>query len=66
MVKELLDSNYSSMETSYCWVPDHYAACNAFHLKEEFSLAQLDHYRRMLATYHEHGLISMVTFHHFI
>jgi beta-glucosidase len=31
----------------------------------EFSLAQLDHYRRMLATCHEHGIIPMVTFHHF-
>jgi len=31
----------------------------------EFSLAQLDHYRRMLVTCHEHGLTPMVTFHHF-
>ena len=31
----------------------------------EFSLAQLDHYRRMLASCHEHRLIPMVTFHHF-
>jgi beta-glucosidase len=31
----------------------------------EFSLAALDHYRRMLATCHEHGLTPMVTFHHF-
>src|SRR5437870_2242737 len=31
----------------------------------EFSLAQLDHYRRMLATCHEHGITPMVTFHHF-
>jgi beta-glucosidase len=31
----------------------------------EFSLAQLDHYRRMLATCHEYGLTPMVTFHHF-
>ncbi len=31
----------------------------------EFSLAQLDHYRRMLACCHEHGLTPMVTFHHF-
>lgn len=31
----------------------------------EFSLAQLDHYRRMLAACHEHGLTPMVTFHHF-
>ncbi len=30
----------------------------------EFSLAQLDHYRRMLATCHEYGLTPMVTFHH--
>ncbi len=30
-----------------------------------FSLAQLDHYRRMLACCHEHGLTPMVTFHHF-
>ena len=31
----------------------------------EFSLAQLDHYRRMLATCHEHRITPMVTFHHF-
>jgi beta-glucosidase len=31
----------------------------------EFSLAALDHYRRMLATCHEFGLTPMVTFHHF-
>ncbi len=31
----------------------------------EFSLAQLDHYRRVLACCHEHGLTPMVTFHHF-
>ncbi len=31
----------------------------------EFSLAQLDHYRRMAATCHEHGITPMVTFHHF-
>jgi beta-glucosidase len=31
----------------------------------EFSLAELDHYRRMLATCHEHGITPMVTFHHF-
>ncbi|MGH2346951.1 MAG: glycoside hydrolase family 1 protein [Chloroflexota bacterium] len=31
----------------------------------EFSIAQLDHYRRMLATCHEHGITPMVTFHHF-
>lgn len=30
----------------------------------EFSLAQLEHYRRMLATCHEHGITPMVTFHH--
>lgn len=31
----------------------------------EFSRASLDHYRRMLATCHEHGLMPMATFHHF-
>ena len=31
----------------------------------EFSLAHLDHYRRMLATCHEKGITPMVTFHHF-
>lgn len=31
----------------------------------EFSQEALDHYRRMLATCHEHGLKPMVTFHHF-
>jgi len=31
----------------------------------EFSLAQLDHYRRMLATCHEYGITPMLTFHHF-
>jgi beta-glucosidase len=31
----------------------------------EFSQAILDHYRRMLAACHEHGLTPMVTFHHF-
>jgi beta-glucosidase len=31
----------------------------------QFSLAQLDHYRRMLAACHEHGLKPVVTFHHF-
>ena len=31
----------------------------------EFSRAALDHYRRMLATCHEHGLAPVVTFHHF-
>jgi beta-glucosidase len=31
----------------------------------EFSRAALDHYRRMLATCHEQGLVPMVTYHHF-
>ncbi|GLV59917.1 beta-glucosidase [Dictyobacter sp. S3.2.2.5] len=31
----------------------------------EFSLAQLEHYRRVLAACHEHGVTPMVTFHHF-
>jgi beta-glucosidase len=31
----------------------------------EFSLAQLEHYRRMLAVCKEHGLKAMVTMHHF-
>ncbi len=31
----------------------------------EFSYAALEHYRRMLATCHEHGLKPMVTYHHF-
>ncbi len=31
----------------------------------EFSQAILDHYRRMLETCHAHGLLPMVTFHHF-
>ena len=31
----------------------------------EFSKAQLDHYRRVLATCHERGLAPYVTFHHF-
>lgn len=31
----------------------------------EFSYAALEHYRRMLATCHEHGLKPVVTFHHF-
>ena len=31
----------------------------------QFSLAELDHYRRMLAACHEHGITPMVTFHHF-
>jgi beta-glucosidase len=31
----------------------------------EFSVAALDHYRRMCATCHELGLIPVVTFHHF-
>ncbi len=30
-----------------------------------FSLAALDHYRRMLAACHEHGVTPCVTFHHF-
>lgn len=30
-----------------------------------FSVAALDHYRRMLATCHEHGVKPCVTFHHF-
>ena len=31
----------------------------------EFSRAALDHYRRMCATCHEHGITPVVTFHHF-
>ena len=31
----------------------------------EFSLVALDHYRRMAATCHEHGILPVVTFHHF-
>jgi beta-glucosidase len=31
----------------------------------EFSRAALQHYRRMLATCHEHGLTPVVTYHHF-
>jgi beta-glucosidase len=31
----------------------------------EFSYAELEHYRRMLATCHEHGLQPVVTYHHF-
>ena len=31
----------------------------------EFSRASLEHYRRMLAACHEHGITPMVTFHHF-
>jgi beta-glucosidase len=31
----------------------------------EFSLAQLDHYRRMLAACHERGLTAAITLHHF-
>ncbi|MBI9051204.1 MAG: family 1 glycosylhydrolase [Anaerolineaceae bacterium] len=31
----------------------------------EFSMAELEHYRRMLAACHEHGITPMVTFHHF-
>lgn len=30
-----------------------------------FSVAALDHYRRVLATCHEHGITPMVTFYHF-
>lgn len=31
----------------------------------EFSYAELEHYRRMLATCHEHNIQPVVTFHHF-
>lgn len=31
----------------------------------EFSIAELDHYRRMLACCHENGIQPVVTFHHF-
>jgi beta-glucosidase len=31
----------------------------------EFSFAELEHYRRMLATCHEHGIKPVVTLHHF-
>ena len=31
----------------------------------EFSHVALDHYRRMAATCHEHGIVPVVTFHHF-
>jgi beta-glucosidase len=31
----------------------------------EFSRATLDHYRRVLQTCHEHGVMPVVTFHHF-
>lgn len=31
----------------------------------QFSTASLEHYRRMLAACHEHGLTPVVTFHHF-
>lgn len=31
----------------------------------EFSFAALEHYRRMLAACHEHGLTPIVTYHHF-
>jgi beta-glucosidase len=31
----------------------------------EFSLAQLEHYRRMLAACHTHGITPLVTLHHF-
>jgi beta-glucosidase len=33
--------------------------------QDEFSYAELEHYRRMLATRQEHGLKPVVTFHHF-
>jgi beta-glucosidase len=33
--------------------------------EDEWSRATLDHYRRMCATCHEHGLLPVVTFHHF-
>jgi beta-glucosidase len=33
--------------------------------EDEFSLAELDHYRRMLAACHEHGVKPVVTLHHF-
>lgn len=33
--------------------------------KGEFSYAELEHYRRMLAACHEHGLQPVVTYHHF-
>ena len=31
----------------------------------EFSIAALDHYRRMCAACHERGIVPVVTFHHF-
>jgi len=31
----------------------------------EFSTVALDHYRRMAATCHDHGILPVVTFHHF-
>ena len=31
----------------------------------EFSVSALDHYRRMLASCHEHGLLPVLTYHHF-
>lgn len=31
----------------------------------EFSLAELDHYRRVLSACHEHNMTPLVTFHHF-
>src|SRR4029079_6213787 len=31
----------------------------------EFSTGALDHYRRVLTACHEHGVVPMVTFHHF-
>jgi beta-glucosidase len=33
--------------------------------EDEFSLATLDHYRRVLGACHEHGLTPVLTFHHF-
>lgn len=33
--------------------------------ENQFSVAALDHYRRMLASCHEHGVRPCVTFHHF-
>lgn len=31
----------------------------------EFNLSELEHYRRMLAACHEHGITPMLTYHHF-
>ena len=33
--------------------------------RHHFSLAELDHYRRMLAACHENGILPLVTFYHF-